>query len=140
MSKLKYKNIIVSNQSGISRGYFTESDLKKVNNRVIELIKENGGRIDQIYFDTSLPENPSNFRKPNNGMLLRAIEEFNIVLKDSWLIGDKDTDVELAKKNNIKSIYIKNEKYEYNSRFIYDYSVNDLYEAFKIILEFDKSY
>ena len=140
MSKLKYKNIIVSNQSGISRGYFTESELKKVNNRVIELITENGGRIDQIYFDTSLPENPSNFRKPNNGMLLRAIEEFNIVLKDSWLIGDKDTDVELAKKNNIKSIYIKNDKYEYNSRFIYDYSVNDLYEAFKIISEFDKSY
>ncbi len=140
MSKLKYKLIIVSNQSGISRGYFTESDLKKVNNRVIELITENGGRIDQIYFDTSLPENPSNFRKPNNGMLLRAIEEFNIVLKDSWLIGDKDTDVELAKKNNIKSIYIKNEKYEYNSRFIFDYSVNNLHEAFKIISEFDKSY
>ncbi len=80
MSKLNYKNIIVSNQSGISRGYFTDSDLKKVNNRVIELITENGGRIDQIYFDTSLPDNPSNSRKPNNGMLLKGIEELDIVL------------------------------------------------------------
>ena len=69
MSKLNYKNIIVSNQSGISEAILQW--LKKVNNRVIELITENGGRIDQIYFDTSLPDNPSNSRKPNNGMLLK---------------------------------------------------------------------
>ena len=66
-------------------------------------------------------------------MILKAVDEFNIVLKNSWLIGDKDTDIELAKKNNIKSIYIENKMYKYTSEFKYDYKVRNLFEAYRII-------
>tara|TARA_B100001057_G_C22733471_1_gene904816 strand:+ start:252 stop:1253 length:1002 start_codon:yes stop_codon:yes gene_type:complete len=133
ISKLNYLNIIITNQSGVKKGYLTKYKLNKINDSLVNQIESHGGRIDKVYFDISSDENPSKFRKPNNGMILKAVDEFNIVLKHSWLIGDKDTDVELAKKNNIKCIYIENKMYEYISEFKYDYKVNSLLEAYKII-------
>tara|TARA_Y100000741_G_scaffold88433_2_gene65360 strand:+ start:2504 stop:3505 length:1002 start_codon:yes stop_codon:yes gene_type:complete len=133
ISQLKYLNIIITNQSGVEKGYLTKYKLNKINENIVNQIESYGGRIDKVFFDISSDENPSKFRKPNNGMILKAIDEFNIVLKNSWLIGDKDTDVELAKKNNIKSIYIENKMYKYTSEFKYDYKVKNLLDAYKII-------
>lgn len=133
ISQLQYLNIIISNQSGVEKGYLSKDKVNKINEVLVNKIESFGGRIDKVYFDVSSDENPSKFRKPNNGMILRAVDEFNIVLKNSWLIGDKDTDIELAKKNNIKSIYIENKMYKYTSEFKYDYKVRDLFEAYRII-------
>lgn len=133
ISKLNYLNIIITNQSGVGKGYLTTNKLIKINESLVNQIQAFGGRIDKIYFDVSSDENPSKFRKPNNGMLLQAVDEFNIVLKNSWLIGDKDTDIELAKKNNVKSIYIENNMYKYKSEFRFDYKAKNLLEAYKII-------
>ena len=135
ISKLKYLNIIITNQSGVSKGLLSVDKLKEINECIIYKIESHGGRIDKVYYDISSNENPSTSRKPNNGMVLKAVEEFNVVLRDSWLIGDKDTDIELAKKNNIKSIYIENKMYKYQSEFVYDFKVNNLTEAYEIIKE-----
>ncbi len=135
ISKLKYLNIIITNQSGVSKGLLSVDKLKEINECLIDKIESHGGRIDKVYYDISSNENPSRFRKPNNGMVLKAVDEFNVVLRDSWLIGDKDTDIELAKKNNIKSIYIENKMYKYQSEFVYDFKVNNLTEAYEIIKE-----
>lgn len=135
LSCLNFKNIIITNQSGVSKGLISDEQLKGVNNKIKKIVENNGGRIDKIYFDTSSPEAPSKFRKPNNGMLLQAIEEFNIVLRRSWLIGDKDSDIELAKRHHIKSIYINNDQYDYSSGFNYDFKVDNLLEAYYIIKE-----
>tara|TARA_B100001093_G_C26859867_1_gene1029467 strand:- start:1032 stop:2012 length:981 start_codon:yes stop_codon:yes gene_type:complete len=133
LSELNYLNIIVSNQSGVGRGYFNEKSVEKINDKIINIIIDNNGQIDNIYFDTSTPENPSKNRKPNIGMILQARADYNISLKNSWVIGDKDTDIELGKKCNMKTIYIKNDKYRYKSDFKPDHIVKNLIEAYKII-------
>ena len=91
------------------------------------------GKIDKLYYDTSTKNNPSKFRKPNIGMILKARVDFNISLKKSWVIGDKDSDIELGKKCNMRSIYIINKKYHYESFFKPDFTVNNLSEAYEII-------
>ena len=67
-------------------------------------------------------------------MVLRAVKEHNLSLKDSWVIGDRDTDIELGKMCNMKSILINNERYKYKSKIRPDYIVNDLLEAYEIIV------
>ena len=136
LSSLGYLNIIITNQSGVGYNYFSLSTMKKINNRVTDLIVENGGRIDKVYFDTSTKENPSELRKPNLGMIMQARKDFNISLKNSWVIGDKDSDIELGKKSNMRSIYIVNKNYKYTSSFDPDFKVMNLYEAYEIIKSF----
>tara|TARA_Y100000741_G_scaffold315555_1_gene261470 strand:+ start:234 stop:1229 length:996 start_codon:yes stop_codon:yes gene_type:complete len=134
ISKLNYLNIIVTNQSGVEKGYLSIEMLNNINNKIKDIINEHNGRIDHVYFDTSSADKPSNSRKPKNGMVLRAVKEHNLSLKDSWVIGDRDTDIELGKMCNMKSILINNERYEYKSKIRPDYIVNDLLEAYEIIV------
>mgnify|MGYP006092129215 FL=1 len=133
ISQFNLFNIIITNQSGVGYGYFTLQEMNKINNEILKIINLNGGRIDKIYCDTSTKENPSVLRKPNIGMVLKAREEFNISLKKSWVIGDKDSDIELGKKCNMRTIYIQNNQYEYRSLFRPDYKVQNLNEAYEII-------
>ena len=67
-------------------------------------------------------------------MVLRAVKEHNLSLKDSWVIGDRDTDIELGKMCNMKSVLIRNEKYEYKSKIKPDYIVDNLLKAYEIII------
>ncbi len=133
LSELNYLNIIISNQSGVDRGYFNVKAVEEINNKIIKIISDNNGRIDNIYYDTSTSEKPSKNRKPNIGMILQARDDYNISLKNSWVIGDKDSDIELGKKCNMKTIYIENDKYKYKSDFEPDYILKNLMEAYKII-------
>ena len=66
-------------------------------------------------------------------MIIKAVEDYNISLKDSWVIGDRDTDIELGKMCNMKSILIKNDRYKYKSKIKPDYIVRDLLEAYDVI-------
>ena len=133
ISELNYLNIVVTNQSGVAKGYLSEEQLKEINNKILEIINFSGGRIDKFYYDISSSQKPSIYRKPRNGMLLKAVEDFDIVLRDSWLIGDKDTDIEMAKKNHIRSIYIENKNYPYVSSYKFDFKAENLFDAYKII-------
>ncbi len=133
LSELDFFNIIVSNQSGVGLGYFNTKIVKKINDKITRTITENNGRIDKIYFDTSTNENPSENRKPNIGMILEARKDFNISLRKSWVIGDKYSDIELGKKCNMRTIYIKNKNYDYKSNVEPDFTINKLPESLKII-------
>ena len=133
ISRLNLFNIVITNQSGVGYRYFTIHEMEKINIEILKVINSNGGRIDKIYYDTSTRENPSESRKPNIGMVLKARKEFNISLKKSWVVGDKDSDIELGKRCNMKTIYIQNNQYEYKSLFKPDYTVVNLYEAYQII-------
>tara|TARA_X000000950_G_scaffold289542_1_gene415253 strand:+ start:6459 stop:7439 length:981 start_codon:yes stop_codon:yes gene_type:complete len=133
LSSLDFINIIISNQSGVGHKYFSISKLNEINNEILLRIEKSGGRINKIYFDTSTNDNPSKNRKPNIGMILNARKDFDISLKKSWVIGDKHTDIELGKKCNMKTIYIKNKKYKYRSPFKPDFTVSNLLETYDII-------
>ncbi len=93
--------IVVSNQSGIARGYFTEADLRAVEARMNELLAEAGVKIDAAYYcfhhkKGIVPEYAidCDCRKPKPGLLLRAAKDLDIDLAASFMIGDKESDLE----------------------------------------------
>jgi D-glycero-D-manno-heptose 1,7-bisphosphate phosphatase len=104
LPKLKragFKLIIVTNQSGIGRGYFTEGDFWSVQ---YELEKQLGpGVIDATYFCADTPQNASNRRKPNPGMLLEAAREWGIDLKQSYMVGDKASDTQAGIRAGVRA-------------------------------------
>lgn len=111
-----YLSIVVTNQSGIARGYYTISDMQKLHDWMKSDVAQFGGKIDDFYFCPYFKEGiESEFvaadhpdRKPNPGMLLRAADDYNIDLKSSLMIGDKQSDIEAANRAGIKSILFNN--------------------------------
>ena len=89
-----FKLIIVSNQSGVGRGYFTLADLESVNRHLCAELGRHGVRIDKIYFSPEAPDQPSRGRKPSPQFLFDARDEFALDLGQSYMIGDKLLDLE----------------------------------------------
>lgn len=96
-----YIIIIITNQAGIGRGYYTEEDFYKLNEWMISEFAKNDIKISKVYFCPYHPEHgidgykkDSYDRKPNPGMILNAKEEFNLDLENSLLIGDKLSDIQ----------------------------------------------
>ncbi len=85
---------IVTNQSGIGRGYYTLDDMHRVNERVAEVFAEDGVRFARVYFAPEAPEEPSRGRKPSPQFLFDARDEFGIDLTQSYMVGDKRGDLE----------------------------------------------
>ena len=93
---LGYKIIIISNQSGIARGYYNENDYLKLTEWMLDQFNDNGINILDIFYCPHGPESLCECRKPKPGMLIEAKDKYNIGMKDSWMIGDKETDIEAA--------------------------------------------
>src|SRR5277367_4277640 len=85
---------MVSNQSGVGRGYFTMADVEKVNERLTAELTSLGGRFEKIYIAPEAPDQPSRGRKPSPQFLLDARDEFGLDLARSYMIGDKLIDLE----------------------------------------------
>ena len=83
-------NIIVTNQSGIGRGYLTIADYEAVN---AELFRQLGEAIDAAYFAPDHPDHATHRRKPGTGMIEEASRDHGVVPEKSWLVGDKDSDI-----------------------------------------------
>ena len=88
------KLFIVSNQSGVGRGYFTMADVEKVNERLLRELAADGVRLDKIYIAPETPDVPSRGRKPSPQFLFDARDEFNLDLSRSYMVGDKALDLE----------------------------------------------
>ena len=86
--------VVVTNQAGIGRGYYTEDDMHRVHDRMHELLDPEGVRFTGIYFAPEAPHQPSERRKPAPGMLLDAQRHHGIHLGGSYMIGDKRIDLE----------------------------------------------
>ena len=94
--KLGYLLIIVTNQSGIGRGYYSEEDFQTLSTWMQkELLSENI-KIDAIYHCPHAPEENCECRKPKSGMFEQAMKNFDIDVTNSWMIGDKKSDIEAA--------------------------------------------
>lgn len=100
-NRLDYLVVVVTNQAGIGRGYYTEKDFHALTDWMCTQFVEYGARIDAVYFCPDHPEHgigayrrESNFRKPGAGMLKQAAAQLNIDLPNSLIVGDKDTDMQ----------------------------------------------
>jgi len=98
---LDYELIIITNQSGISKGYYSENDFQKINKWMLEEFKKNGVTISDVFHCPHSPEDNCLCRKPLPGMILHAQKKHKIDLAKSWLVGDKETDIIAANKSGI---------------------------------------
>lgn len=103
LQALGYKLVIITNQSGVSRGYYTKKDFDILTKWMVEKFKENGVKIDGVFLCPHGPNDNCNCRKPKIGMIDEAKKLFKIDLQNSWLIGDKDSDIQTAINANIKN-------------------------------------
>ncbi|HEY2752573.1 HAD family hydrolase [Phenylobacterium sp.] len=104
--------IVVTNQSGVGRGYYSETDMHALHARMAEDLTHVGGRIDAFYYAPQHPEasleayrhpDPPD-RKPNPGMILRALSEWPIDRAASVLVGDKPSDLEAALRAGVRAV------------------------------------
>jgi len=93
---------IVTNQSGIGRGYYTLADMHAVNERLCAELAKDGARFEKIYFAPEAPEQPSRGRKPSAHFLFDARDEFGLDLSQSYMVGDKLIDLECGWNAGVK--------------------------------------
>ena len=105
--------IVVTNQAGVARGYFSEEMIQTVHEGLRRDLERDGAKLDGIYYcahHPSVGEPPYRFdcdcRKPKPGLINRAIEEFEIDPSSSWMVGDRYSDVELARNAGIHSAFV----------------------------------
>lgn len=150
-NKMGYLAIVITNQSGVARGYFDEEKLKEINEEMKSQLFLEGAKIDAIYYCPHMPEEeitdggqPCQCRKPKPQMILDAAKEYDIDLKKSLMVGDTPGDIIAGKTAGCKTALIEKDKEFYdvkrdinqqssinNQRFSVqpDYVVKDLLEA-----------
>jgi D,D-heptose 1,7-bisphosphate phosphatase len=106
LQKNGYKLVIITNQSGIGRGYFSETQLKRVHDALRLSLRKKGVRIDRIYYCPHVPNAGCACRKPRPGMIQKAKRDLNIDLSSSYLIGDQTRDIQLAQNVRVKGILV----------------------------------
>jgi D-glycero-D-manno-heptose 1,7-bisphosphate phosphatase len=115
--KLGFKIIIITNQSAIARGWLSEDELEKINNRMYGLLKAASSEaiIDDLYYSPFHSEgiiekykqdSPLPTRKPGTGMVSKAVEEHNISITDSYMIGDAYSDIKTGENAGMKRILV----------------------------------
>lgn len=100
------KVIVVSNQSGVGRGFFTNADEARVNERLVEVLAASGARLDGIYYCPHLPDDGCQCRKPATGLVDSAAQEHAIEIRRSCVVGDKASDIELARNLGVRSALV----------------------------------
>lgn len=147
-----FKVVVVTNQSGVARGYFTEATLSAIHDRMKHDLAKYGAHIDAIYYCPHHPDDRCICRKPSDYMLLQAASQMNIDLKLSCVVGDSEADIAMGKKAGCKTFLVsrqlnrlRRESFQQKdaaengkekrgtSRFTADYIVPDLHSAACII-------
>jgi D-glycero-D-manno-heptose 1,7-bisphosphate phosphatase len=105
--------ILVTNQAGVARGYFTEDLIRQVHTVLTDELERGGARLDAIYY---CPHHPSageppyradcDCRKPRPGLITRAAQEFDIDLSRSWMVGDRHSDIQLAHNAGLRGAFV----------------------------------
>ena len=96
LQNLGYKIVVITNQSGIGRGYYTIEDFEVLTDWMLERFKDENINISGVFFCPHGPDDGCTCRKPKTGMIDQAKKLFQIDFKNSWLIGDKDSDIKTA--------------------------------------------
>ena len=114
LNDAKMTVIVVTNQSGVRRGYFTEETLKTVHDRLRQILASHGAKIDDIFYCPHRPDEGCKCRKPAPGMLIQARDKHGFDLTRSFVIGDRMMDVGMAHAVGAKGILVPEPGDQYN--------------------------
>lgn len=98
--------IVITNQSGLARDFYTEADLQAVNKRLTDLLETEGAHIEGLYYCPHHPDDNCECRKPELGLIEEATSEHDIDLNHSVMVGDKLSDMELGHRGGMKSVLV----------------------------------
>lgn len=125
-----FKVIVVTNQSGVARGYFTEETLAQIHEKMKRDLAKEGAWVDGIYYCPHHPDDNCDCRKPKPKLVLQAVKEHNLDLKRSFVVGDLEMDVGLGKAVGCRTILIALNSGDGDPKQTTpDYIAPDLYEA-----------
>ena len=139
-----FQFFVVTNQSGIARGFYDEQDVAIIHAHIDEIFKASNIDIKEWFY---CPHHVDGIReqyrmqcqcrKPKPGMLEQAVEKFPVDLERSWMIGDKKSDIEAGRAMNLRTIQILNDKYPKSDSA--DHYVESLWESVPILLKSQKA-
>jgi histidinol-phosphate phosphatase family protein len=112
LSEAGFRLIVVTNQSGIGRGFFSEEQALAVNLKMIRMLSDKGVPIDAIYYCPHHPDDGCECRKPQTMMVKRAEDDFDFDTKLSWVVGDVDKDVHLGLNSGLRPVLVATGKTE----------------------------
>lgn len=137
----EYLSIVITNQSGIAKGLYTEAELMHIHEQLNRQLSEAAVEIDAFYFcphhvDGIIKEYTKvcDCKKPNNGLILKAAQDYNINLEASYLIGDSERDVFAGNQSGCTTFGVKTGHGATTQHQQADFVVKDILEAVQTIL------
>ena len=106
LSKAGYEIIVISNQAGVNKGYFTMDDLKDVNERMLKELFLHGGKVRSVHYCPHRKDEGCGCRKPNTGLFKEATRDMDINFNSAFFIGDGSMDIEAGKRMGCKTILL----------------------------------
>lgn len=129
-----YLLFIITNQSGIARGYYTIHDFEVLTAWMLQEFKKEKIGISQVEFCPHSPDDVCQCRKPKTGMIDNILKNFNVDLEHSWLIGDKNADIQCAKNAGIKNtIQVKSGHAFDETKSLADFICDSIVDCVKLI-------
>ncbi len=137
LNQADYKVIVVTNQRAIAKNRITLPGLADIHRQFVKAIEEGGATLDRIYFCPHDVESKCDCRKPQPGMLLRAMRDFDIDPRQSWMIGDSITDVEAGTRAGCRTVLVRTASNDCVADVRADIFAPNLYGAVERILRED---
>ena len=118
LNRAGYLVLLVTNQSGVARGLYTEADVQRVHDHMMQQLTQRGARLDAIYYCPDHPQGigeyrrPSRCRKPDIGMFEAASRDFRLATSQSWMVGDKLSDIHFGLNAGLRPILVLSGQHE----------------------------
>jgi D-glycero-D-manno-heptose 1,7-bisphosphate phosphatase len=133
MADMGFRLVVITNQSGIARGYLTVDQLEEIHARMRQMLNAEGVQLAGIYCCPHDPSGGCECRKPGLGLMRQAAEELRFDMSQSVVIGDKDSDIEMGRRAKALTMLIGAEPMEPSRSNGPDYVIKDLTEAASIL-------
>ncbi len=132
-----YKVVVITNQSGIARGYFTADTLSSIHLKMEEELKRDSAHIDAIYVCPHHPDDGCECRKPKPALLLKAARDISIALGQSYMVGDDIKDVQAGRAAGCRTVWLNPDPSQQiqDARLSSTHVAIDLYEAVEWLLQ-----
>jgi D-glycero-D-manno-heptose 1,7-bisphosphate phosphatase len=132
-----FRLVIITNQSGIGRGFFNLDTYYEVNNEFLNILNLNNIQIHKVLHCPHKPSDECECRKPK----IKLFKDFNsnnfIDIKNSWMIGDKKSDIDFGKNCNLSTIFLNSSNLADTDHIDYDFEVKEIHEILNIILNYE---